>query len=74
MITLHTAVIFGVIPFFKFKLITYTTKKIVLMINNEYNYTTFYIIYKSLQFYDIVKMNTIKFIFRYGNNKLPFNS
>ena len=31
------------------------------------------IIHKSLQFHDIVKMNTIKFMFRARNNVLPIN-
>ena len=44
----------------------YTTKKSFENINNDSNYLTFYIIHKSLQFYDIVKMNTIKFMFMAG--------
>ena len=43
------------------------------IINNDSNYSTFYIIYKSLQFHDIVKMNTIKFMFSVRNNLLPIN-
>ena len=43
------------------------------IINNYSNYSTFYIIHKSLQFHDIVKMNTIKFMFRARNNLLPIN-
>ena len=44
-------------------------QKIALkIINNDSNYSTFYIIHKSLQLYDIIKMNTIKFMFRARNN------
>ena len=31
-------------------------KKAFKIINNDYNYSTFYIIHKSLTFHDIVKM------------------
>ena len=48
-------------------------KKTLRIINNDSNYSTFYIIQKSLHFYDIVKMNTIKFMFRTRNNVLPIN-
>ena len=48
-------------------------KRALKIINNDSNYSTFYIIHKSLQFHDIVKMNTIKFIFRARNNLLPIN-
>ena len=51
----------------------YITKKSFEIINNDSNYSTFYIIHKSLQFHDIVKMNTIKFMFRARNNLLPIN-
>ena len=48
-------------------------KRALKIINNDSNYSTFYIIHKSLQFHDIVKMNTIKFMFRARNNVLPIN-
>ena len=50
----------------------YTTKRALKVINNEYNYSTLYIIHKSLTFYDILKMNTMKFMFRDRNKLLPF--
>ena len=43
------------------------------IINNDSNYSTFYIIHKSLQFYDIVKINTKKFMFSARNHLLPIN-
>ena len=36
-------------------------------------YTNFYTIYNSLKFDDIVKMNSITFMFRAMNNVLPKN-
>ena len=48
-------------------------KRALKIINNDSNYSTFYIIHKSLQFHDIVKMNTIKFMFRARINLLPIN-
>ena len=36
-------------------------------------YTKFYTIYNYLKFDDIVKMNSIKFMFRSRNNVLPKN-
>ena len=51
----------------------YYKKRALKIINNDYNYSTFYIIHKSLQFYDIVNMNTMKFMFNARNNLLPFN-
>ena len=47
-------------------------KRALKIINNDSNFSTFYI-HKSLQFHDIVKMNTIKFMFRARNNLLPIN-
>ena len=48
-------------------------KRALKIITNDTNYSTFYIIHKSLQFHDIIKMNTIEFMFRARNNLLPIN-
>ena len=38
------------------------------IINNYSNYSTFYIIHKSLQFYEIDKINTMTIIYKVRNN------
>ena len=48
-------------------------KRALKIINNDSNYSTFYIIHKSLLFHDIVKMNSIKFMFKARNNLLNIN-
>ena len=58
----------------------YLTKRALKVINNDsieytnnYTYSTFYNNHKSLKYYDIVKMDTMKYMFRARNNLLPFN-
>ena len=41
--------------------------------NNELMYNTFYFKYNNLKFYDIVKLNTVKFMFRARNYSIPLN-
>ena len=48
-------------------------KRALKIIYNESNYSTFYIIHKSLEFYDITNMNNMTFMFRASNNLLLFN-
>ena len=60
--------IWGNIFFSNLNKICILQKRALKIINNDSNYSTFYIIHKSLQFHDIVKMNTIKFMFRARNN------